>query len=182
MTEHTTRFSDDQIRTGVFADRESAERAYAALKSRGYAHDDVNVLMTDETRKRWYPGPVPDSDLGTKSLEGAGVGGAVGGTVGAVLAVLAATATIAVPGVGLVAAGPIAAALVGAGAGSVAGGLLGALVGAGIPEDRATEYADALKRGEMVMGVRPRSAEDAAYFDREWGGSGRSEQTRRLAS
>ena len=49
--------------------------------------------------------------------------------------------TIAVPGLGLVVAGPIAAALAGAGAGAAAGGLIGAMVGAGIPEDRgAKEY------------------------------------------
>lgn len=41
-----------------------------------------------------------------KAAEGAGIGRTIGGTVGAVLAVLAATAVIAVPGIGLVAAGP----------------------------------------------------------------------------
>jgi hypothetical protein len=43
-----------------------------------------------------------------------------------------------------------------------------ALVGAGIPEERAREYETGLKEGGIVMGVTPRSAEDAAYFDQEW--------------
>ena len=69
---------------------------------------------------------------------------------------------------GLVVAGPIAAALAGAGAGAVAGGAIGALVGAGIPEERVEEYESGLKPGGIVMGVKPRTAEDRAYFDREW--------------
>ena len=55
--------------------------------------------------------------------------------VGAALAALFAVGTVVVvPGLGLVLAGPIAAALAGAGAGGVTGGLIGALIGAGIPE------------------------------------------------
>ena len=158
--------------TGLFSDRESAEEAYETLRTRGYGEQDVNILMTDDTRKRWYPGDKSDTALGakagTKAMAGAGVGGAIGTTVGALAAVLAATATLAIPGIGLLAAGPVAAALVGAGAGGVTGGVIGAMVGAGIPDDRAKLYDEGLKRGGMVMGVTPRSDEDAKYFEDEW--------------
>lgn len=86
--------------------------------------------MTDESRKRYFRSDVPvETELGTKAAEGAGIGRTIGGTVGAVLAVLAATAVIAVPGIGLMAAGPIAAGLAGAGAGGLAGTVVGAMVG-----------------------------------------------------
>ena len=49
-----------------------------------------------------------------------------------------------------------------------AGGLVGALVGSGIPEERAKLYESGLKQGGILMGVRPRSPEDAEYFEREW--------------
>jgi len=65
-------------------------------------------------------------------------------------------------------AGPLAAALAGAGAGGLAGGLIGSLVGAGIPEERARVYEKGVKEGGIVMGVKPRSIEDADYFEREW--------------
>ena len=71
----------------------------------------------------------------------------------------------------LLVAGPIAAALAGAGAGAVVGGGIGALVGAGIPEERVKEYESGLKNGGILMGVKPRTPEDRAYFDEEWGGS-----------
>jgi hypothetical protein len=172
-TQVTERPPRTDMMTGLFRDRESAEQAYESLRTRGYGEQDVNLLLTDATRKHWYPGDKNDTALGqkatgTKAMAGAGVGGAVGTTVGAVLAVVAATATVAIPGLGLLAAGPVAAALAGAGAGGVAGGVIGAMVGAGIPDDRAKLYDEELKRGGMVMGVTPRSDEDAAFFEHEW--------------
>jgi uncharacterized protein (TIGR02271 family) len=65
-------------------------------------------------------------------------------------------------------AGPLAGALVGAGAGGITGGLLGALVGSGIPEEHAAEYETGIKSGGTVLGVHPRSAEDAAFLEREF--------------
>jgi uncharacterized protein YjbJ (UPF0337 family) len=154
--------------TGTFRDRDSAERAYTSLTGRGYSQDDVNLLMSDETRKKYFDDDVT-SDLGGKAMKGAGAGGAIGGTLGAILAALAAVGTsIAIPGLGIVIAGPIAAALAGAGAGGLTGGVIGALVGAGIPEDRAKLYDEDIRKGGIVMGVNPRSEEDAEYFEREW--------------
>jgi len=157
--------------TGMFRDRESAERAYNAVSSRGYGKDDVNLMMSDDTRKRHFADRDKDhdTDLGDKAMEGAGVGSAIGGTLGAVVGAIAAIGTsIALPGLGLVIAGPIAAGLAGAGAGGLTGGILGALVGSGIPEDRAKTYESGIKEGNIVMGVTPRSDEDATYFENEW--------------
>ena len=124
------------------------------------------------------PADHADTDFGRKAgrtvIAGAGVGGAIGTALGAVMAMIAATAVIAVPGVGLVAAGPVAAALAGAGAGALTGGLIGALMGLGMPEDRARLDDEGLKRDEgrerdgMVIGVTRRSDEDARFVEREW--------------
>ena len=157
------------IVTGMFWDREAAERAYQALRSRGYTDADINVMMSAATRQRFFGEETPPGTaLGSKALEGAGVGAGVGAVTGGVIAALAAAATVVVPGVGLVLAGPLAAALAGAGAGSLTGGVIGALIGAGIPEDRARVYEHALESGGIVMGVGPRTDEDARYFESEW--------------
>ena len=154
--------------TGTFKDRESAESAYSSLTSRGYSKDDVNLMMSDDTRNKYFADDT-DTDLGSKAMEGAGTGGAIGGTIGAVLAAIAAVGTsIAIPGLGLVVAGPIAAALAGAGAGGLTGGVIGALVGAGIPEDRAKLYDEDVRNGGIVMGVNPRNADDATHLEQEW--------------
>jgi hypothetical protein len=167
----------DRLLTGLFRDRDSAERAYSSLRARGYSENDINVMMSDDTRKRYFSTSERKTELGTKAAEGAGVGGAIGGTVGAIAAAVAAVGTsLAIPGLGLVIAGPIAAALAGAGAGGAAGGLVGALIGLGIPEERVREYERGLKDGGIVMGVTPRSDTDAEEFQREWRTNYRGEQ------
>jgi hypothetical protein len=155
--------------TGLFRDRNSAEKAYQSLSSRGYGKEDVNVLMSDETRKTHFGDHTAHTDLGDKAMEGAGVGSAIGGTAGAIIGAIAAIGTsVALPGLGLIIAGPLAAALAGAGAGGLTGGLVGALVGSGIPEEHAAEYERGIKEGGIVMGVKPRNEEDARYFEEEF--------------
>ena len=153
----------------MFSDRESAERAYNSLHERGYTKDDVNLLMSDETRKKHFSDDTHKSELGNKAMEGLGTGSAIGGTLGAIAGVVAALGTsIVLPGLGLVIAGPIAAGLAGAGAGGITGGLIGALVGWGIPEERAKRYESGLKSGKIVMGVHPRNEDDARHFETHW--------------
>ena len=155
--------------SGMFRDRSSAENAYQSLSSRGYGKDDVNLLMSDETRKMHFSENSAHTDLGDKAMEGAGVGSAIGGTAGAIIGAIAAIGTsVALPGLGLIIAGPLAAALAGAGAGGLTGGLVGALVGSGIPEEHAAEYESGIKDGGIVMGVKPRNADDAKYFEEEF--------------
>ena len=160
--------SDRSWLTGSFRDRASAERAYNSLIDRGYNADDINVMMSDQTRDTWFADD-PDTALGSKAMEGAGTGAAIGGTIGAVLAGIAAIGTnVLLPGLGLVVAGPLAAALAGAGAGGATGGLIGALIGSGIPEERAALYEGTIRDGGAVVGVNPRNVEDADYFENEW--------------
>ena len=162
--------TQQRIVTGLFNDRDSAERAYQSVSSRGYDNKDVNLVMSNETRNKHFAHvDGANTELGTKAAEGAGVGGAIGGTLGAVVAAVAAVGTaVAIPGLGLVIAGPLAAGLAGAGAGGAAGGLVGALIGWGIPEERVKRYESGIKNGGILMGVKARSNEDAAYFQREW--------------
>ncbi len=171
VSSHGTVTRTQQTRvTGTFTDRASAERAYNSMLSRGYDEKEINLIMSDETRKMYFSAPnSTDSELGNKALEGAGVGGAIGVTAGAILAAVAAIGTsIAIPGLGLVIAGPIAAALAGAGAGALTGGIIGTLIGWGIPEERAKLYESDLKSGGIILGVSPHNDADAAYFEEQW--------------
>lgn len=166
----TAQSGDSHLVTGLFKDRQSAERAYGAMSQRGYGKDDISLAMSDETRKRHFHGDADETtELGSKAGEGAGIGGAVGGALGAIAAAIAAVgSSLVVPGLGLVVAGPIAAALAGAGAGAATGGVIGALIGAGIPEERVKHYEEGIKNGGILMGVRARSADDAYALEEEW--------------
>jgi hypothetical protein len=155
--------------TGMFSDWQSAGKAYSNLHERGYKKGDVNLMMSDETRRKHFAHHSNDSEAGTKAMEGLGTGSAIGGTVGAIAGIVAAIGTsIILPGLGLVIAGPLAAGLAGVGAGGITGGIIGALVGWGIPEDRAKRYESGLKEGKIVMGVHPRNEEDAKHFENTW--------------
>jgi hypothetical protein len=158
-----------QMLTGMFSDRESTERAYNTLHAKGYSKDEINLIMSDETRKKYYSDKHDDSEFGTKAAEKAGTGSAIGGTIGAIAGVIAALGTsVAIPGLGIIVAGPLVAGLAGAGAGGITGGLIGALVGSGIPEDRAKLYESGIKNGRVVMAVHPRSNADADFIANDW--------------
>ena len=162
----------DRYLTGLFPACDIAERAYQGVVARGYRSGNVNLMMPDETRNRQF-GKDNDyanksdtrtvggceTELGSKAAEGANMGAGIGGTLGAIAAAAAAAgASIALPGLGWVIAGPVAAALAVAGA-AVAGGaarsLVGALIGWNIPEERVKEYEEGNPAGWHLDGTAP---------------------------
>ena len=156
--------------TGLFKDQNSAENAYKSATAMGYSSDEINVVMSEDTRKKYYGKDATlETEVGNKAAEGAAIGGALGSTIGAIAAAVAAVGTsLALPGLGLVIAGPLAAAIAGAGAGGVTAGLVGALIGWGIPEDRLKEYESGLNDGGILIGVKARSDDDARQFENDW--------------
>lgn len=146
---------------GLFENRESAESAYQAALDKGYTPEEINILMSDKTKKQFIGSTIAKTEMGDKSMEGLAMGGALGGTVvGSLAAVVALATTITIPGLGLIIAGPLAAGLVGAGAGSIAGGIVGALIGAGIPEEHARIYENGIKKGGVVILVKSHEDKD----------------------
>jgi uncharacterized protein YjbJ (UPF0337 family) len=169
-------WSDQHLVTGLYDTPDRAGEAYQDLTTRhGYRDDDISVVMTDETHRRHFGDVKPGTELkeGTKAAEGAGIGGGIGLGVGAALGAIVAGATaIAIPGLGLLVAGPIAGAIAGAGAVGATGTLLGALIGAGIPETRAVEYERGLKEGGIVLGTRARDEAHATELEQDFDSHG----------
>jgi hypothetical protein len=133
---------------GTFRDRDSAERAVAALRDMGFTGDRVTLLT---------PGHHATSEsMPTTEGEAPGMGQAIGAAMGAAIGGAAgmtgvALATFMVPGIGpVIAAGILGAALFGAG-GAALGGALETELTEGVPRDEALIYADALRRGRSVV-------------------------------
>lgn len=137
-----------KIISGVFDSRVAATEAVQSLLNAGFGQADISMLMSDSTQGREFR--VTES---TKAPEGATAGATAGGVLGAIVASLVALGDLVIPGISLVAAGPIVAALAGAGAGGALGGLLGGLVGMGIPEHEARLMAQQVERGGILVGV-----------------------------
>lgn len=160
--------------TGLFTDDDGVDRAYRACVERGYEIGDVNVVMSERTRKRYIS---DDSelhhDLASHKAEGGELGGPTGGGVGIALAASAAVgAVVALPVLGFVVVGPIAVSLLAAGAAGVTAGLIGLLGDWGVPDDRLKQYEAGIREGGILMMVETRSEEDAAHIQTQWNAIG----------
>ncbi len=134
---------------GIYSTRPSVENAVSRLKGAGYRNTDISVL---------FPHNEGSKDFGTikntKASEGATKGGGAGLVIGGALGWLASIGLVAIPGVGpFIAAGPIVAALAGAGVGGTVGGIGGAMIGAGIPEYEAKRYEGRVNKGGILLSV-----------------------------
>ena len=155
--------------TGLFRDSESVERAYKVVSQRDYGIADINVVMSDDTRRRYFSDDRQvNTELGRKVAEGGELGGPMGGRIGTIIPALIAVGVVALPGLGLVLAGPFAVALAAAGAAGLTVGLIGALSDWGIREERARQYETGIHDGGILVGVKPRSDRDARHFVRQW--------------
>lgn len=151
---------------GSFDTADEAQRASRELRQAGFLESDINVVINNIQRSE-------DESSATDTRTGAAAKGAVaGGVLGGAAAVAASLAGLAIPGIGpILAAGPIVAALAGAGAGAVAGGLIGALTEAGVDKNEAELYAESVRRGGSLVYLRTDEtrAEEAARFLRAAG-------------
>jgi hypothetical protein len=140
---------------GIFSTRTDVERTVDALRAEGFRNTDISVL---------YPLNVGTKDLAheqaSKAPEGVTTGAVSGAVLGGALGWLAGIGSLAIPGLGpFIAAGPILAALAGAGAGGAVGGLTGGLVGMGIPEYEAKRYEGRVKNGGILLSVHSDSSD-----------------------
>lgn len=171
--------SGSTLVTALFKEGSGVERAYRCAVARGYAPDEINLVLSEETRRRFFNTTQVSSDLADKAAESTekkrsaatALGGPAGGTAATIApAIAAAGAATLLPGVIL--AGPIAVALTAAAAVGVAGGLVGALTNWGIPKTRVEQYEQSIRDGGILIGVKARSEEDARELQREWAAAG----------
>ena len=141
---------------GIYTDRSSVDRAVEALKTAGFSNNDVSALFPENKGTKDFA-----HEKNTKAPEGATTGAGTGALLGGGLGWLAGIGALAIPGLGpFIAAGPIMAALAGAGVGGAVGGLTGALVGMGIPEYEAKRYEGRVKDGGILLSVHSDSSEE----------------------
>jgi len=110
---------------GIYPDRTTVSDAINVLHKSGYRATDISVLSSDNQGTKDFA-----HEKHTKAAEGAATGAAVGAVVGGAFAWLVSIHTLTIPGLmPLVAAGPLLAALAGAGGGGGLGFLAGMLAG-----------------------------------------------------
>jgi hypothetical protein len=165
--------------TALFKDGSGVERAYQAALARGYSEDEINLVLSEETRRRHFNVDQVPSELAEKAAQATEkkrsaakeLGGPTGGTAATIAPALAAAGAAAlVPG--FVIAGPVAIALAAAAAVGLTGGLVGALTNWGIPKGRVEQYEQSVRDGNILIGVQARSEEDARQLQQDWAAAG----------
>jgi hypothetical protein len=141
--------SGEHVLLAFFAARAEVSTAVMRLLDGGIDADAIRVLP--KTVQHF-------DDIGVRSAskapEGAALGAVVGGVAGALAGALSAGGAIVVPGLGAVLAGPVVAALAGAGAAGALGMIAGALAGARVPKYEAAFLGDAVRTGGALVAVR----------------------------
>jgi len=151
---------------GVFEDRLEAENALRDLEAAGFSSDQLGFAIRGSDAVRG--GMITDAQ-GTKDAKGAITGAAIGAAVGGLLA---AAATLLIPGVGpVIAGGLLTTVLGGAAAGTAVGGILGAMSGLEVSEEEAKYYEKHFSEGKALVAVKPGvRANEAAAILRSHGG------------
>jgi hypothetical protein len=140
---------------GIYPDRTTVSDAVNVLNKAGYRAMDISVLSSDNQGSKDFA-----HEKHTKAPHGAAVGAATGAVVGAALAWFVSMQTVTIPGLGpLVAAGPVVAALAGAGAGGTLGWIMGWLAGLRLTEYVAKRYAGRIRSGGILLSVHCDSQE-----------------------
>lgn len=140
---------------GIYENRVDANEATERLHEEGFSREAISVLVAQKSAKGHF-----GFEENKKLPEGAAIGGAAGVGLGAIVAGLATVGAIALPGGAVVAAGPLVAALAGAGAGGAGGGLVGGLIGLGFSEAEAKFYEKNLDAGNILLAVEYETSDE----------------------
>ena len=134
---------------GIYPDAGTARDAMSAFKAAGFRETDISMLFPENVGSKDFA-----HERHTKAPEGAAAGGGVGAAIGAALGWVAASGSMAVPGLEPVAAaGPLLGTLSGMGAGLALGGITGALAGFSKPEYEAKRYMGRIRKGGVLCSI-----------------------------
>jgi hypothetical protein len=140
---------------GIYTDRTTVSDAVNVLNKAGYRATDISVLASDNQGSKDFA-----HQTRTRALDGAAAGAPVGAVLGAALAWFVSTQPVTFTGFAqLVAAGPVLAAMAGAGAGGALGWIAGLLAGSRLTEYVARRFAGRIRRGGILMSVHCDSPE-----------------------
>ncbi|PFP81238.1 general stress protein [Bacillus thuringiensis] len=145
----------DRKIVGVFRTIDDAALVINELNDKGYSAENISAIAKDQKEIEHLEeksGEKVNSETAHKADIFSAAGLVAGGVAGGLGGLLTGLGVLAVSGMGpIVAAGPIAAAIGGAGIGGGAGSLIGAFIGLGIPEDHAKKYEEYIYDGNILI-------------------------------
>ena len=138
--------TNKELLAGIFNNEESASKALIDLKKSGYSPEEINVVMSKETKNQLFGNTDHSFYFGLKN-----------GHIN-----LWSYET------GMVGTGPMLATLNESGFLSQTTGVRAALIGAGIPLEQAQKCNEGLKNGKILLTVNPKNEDDLEYISYKW--------------
>lgn len=148
--------------SGVFFTKKDADMAYHSLLRLGHTHDDISVLMSDETLNK-YERPHPEDaqefvtleeDVNSEPSEGKPKGIIVS-------AIISITSMISIPGLGIAISNTLLKKIYNltteedSSKKTVEG-----ILSSSVPEEHTDSYGDSMKEGGIIISVDPRNSQE----------------------
>lgn len=145
--------------SGVFFSKADADRAYNTLLEMGHSHDDISVLMSDETLNRYErPHPEDASEFVT-SEEQINVESQDKKPGSFVSAIVSITSMIPMPGLGIAISQTFLKRLYEL-TGEKDTSTINDIIGARVPELHRESYGDSMNEGGIIISVDPRNRDE----------------------
>jgi hypothetical protein len=141
---------------GLFQKLSQVKTSIEALEIEGVNVKQMSLISSENINKESF-----SISENTKLPEMTIFGAATGGSLGFIIGGLVAVGSVATGGIGLLASGPVVAAMAGAGFGAAGGGILGAVFGLMIPDSDHQTILDELVKGGALLCI------DCQSFDVE---------------
>lgn len=132
----------------IFENQNYAENAAKQIKEQGLKTEDISIVAKEHMEAGSQgAGFTGRREINDNISDGVMTGGVLGGLAG----LLIGAGSMAVPGLGIIAAaGPITGLI----SGAVTGGIVGGLVDLGIPENRGKQYESDIKAGKILFTMK----------------------------
>lgn len=148
MEAQTNNRYKNPIHSKVFGDHASAMDIYNTLLARGYTSEEIDVIMSAESRRRHFINPVKLSRNYIIKIS------AKGSTTGIIVGLIAAILfSIIAQGFRIGIMEITAICLIGSGAGAISGGVIGAFYGANTYTTRSKAYRSEITRKNMYKQI-----------------------------
>lgn len=139
----------------IFRDRDSAEGAARQIKEQGLKTEDISIVARHEggdDKRVTATMNAGDRSVGDRPVnDNISDGIVTGGILGGLAGLLIGAGSMAVPGLGIIAAaGPITGLL----SGAATGGIVGGLIDLGIPEEKGQAYERDIRAGKIFFSMK----------------------------
>jgi hypothetical protein len=146
--------------SGVFFTKQDADSAYHALLKLGHTHDDISVLMSDETLNK-YERPHPEDAEEFITSEDSDIQPATESQKGMIAsAIISITSMISIPGLGIAISNTLLKKIYHLTADNTSDKSVGNILSSSVPEEHTGSYSNSMNEGGIIISVDPRNMQE----------------------